>query len=353
MRFMQDRPADGARRDVAVGRVRDELIGLGDPGGGNHFDAQAAGQAVGARAGDGVGDEAGRASELRADAGALHVEFDDVELVDFGGERPEARVGDVDAVDQIGVVLAAAAGGGRERVVLGDAGNQLEQARVGARERQRFDGLGGVVEIDLGGLEVDGRRRGADLDVFLDRHAEHEIDLRVLVDLDDHRAGGGGAAGLRDFDRVLPGEQRLEVVGAVAVGLRRASGRQAVAGDLHRRAGQRLSPLIEHEAGHRTGIGREQTRAHARDDRQSDREPPEATHVRPSHPLTNRQEGEMLVSGRCISQCIVQRMLHLLDLMRLSVRSAEGAAPSETNSSPLPWGEGLGVGAFACANGAP
>ena len=82
-------------------------------------------------------DGTGRAAELRGDRRPLDVELGDVELVHLGREVAVARVRDVDAVEQVGVVVTAAAGGDAAgRPVVRDAGDQLEQPVVAAGERQ-------------------------------------------------------------------------------------------------------------------------------------------------------------------------------------------------------------------------
>ena len=135
-----------------------------------------------AAAADRVGHGAGGAAELGADARALQVHFGDVELVDLGAQIAEPRVGDVRAVDQIGVVLAAAAGGRADRAaVVGDAGNQLKQARGTVRSSGRLLSVS-VLKLKLtsvdrtstiGWMRRDGQR-------FRDGQAEDDVDLGAL-----------------------------------------------------------------------------------------------------------------------------------------------------------------------------
>src|SRR6185436_3935039 len=86
-----------------------ELVGanqlLGQP-----VDPSDSRQPVGSAAADRIGHGSRGPAELGADAGAFHVHFGDVQLVHLDAEIAEAHVRDVHAVDQIGVVLAAAAG---------------------------------------------------------------------------------------------------------------------------------------------------------------------------------------------------------------------------------------------------
>ena len=59
--------------------------------------------------GDGVADEALRAAGRGADGATLGGDLEDVELVDFGRQVAEQRIRDVHAVEQVHVVLPAAA----------------------------------------------------------------------------------------------------------------------------------------------------------------------------------------------------------------------------------------------------
>ena len=107
-------------------------------------------------------DEALRAARRGADRAALGGDLRDVELVDFRRQVTEQRIRDVHAVEQVHVVLPAAAAVRREPAVVGDAGNQLHQAQVAAIERQILDEVALVVEVHFRGLHVDPRNGRGD-----------------------------------------------------------------------------------------------------------------------------------------------------------------------------------------------
>ncbi len=253
--ILDDRAAAGEGRDVLVARVlQRRVLRLGGEFLGDGFEADAAVQLVGARARDGVGHEPGRASELRRDRAALDVELDHVEPVDLGAEIAEAGISDVDAIDQVDIVLPAAAAVRSEAGILGDAGNQLEEARVVAVQRQVLNLLHRVVEVDLGRLQIHVRGGGGDGDVLLDVQAEHDVRLRVPGHFDDHGPFGRADADLLDGHHVRARQQQREPVSPAHRRCRRAGARQTVARHCHGGVGDDRSPLIEHDTGNRSGL---------------------------------------------------------------------------------------------------
>jgi hypothetical protein len=199
-------------------------------------------------AADCVGDGSTRPAEFSTDAGALQVHLGDIELVHLAAQISESGIRDVGTIDQIGVVLAAAAGSGTDRApVVSDAWNQLEHAAVRMLERKRIERIGLEVEADFRRSHVDDGRCRRDGQLFFDRDPDDEVQLGVPSDFDERGAFGSAGTGLLDLDGVLAGEQVLELVPAVRAGLRRAAGRQAVARDPHSDVGDGLPILVEHD----------------------------------------------------------------------------------------------------------
>src|SRR5205085_1420907 len=120
---------------------------LRNKAGGQPFKTAQTGEPIGTGPTDDVDDAAPGAAGFGADPGALHVDFSDIELVDLGAEVSKSGIGNVGAVNQVGVVLeAAAARRAYPAAVVGDAWQQLEQAAVGAFERQVAQLVGLEVE---------------------------------------------------------------------------------------------------------------------------------------------------------------------------------------------------------------
>ncbi len=132
----QQRITERSRFHSRARQVAGQLV-AGNESGGQPLDAPDARHTVRSGPADDVDDAAAGATGFSAHTGALQVHFGDIELVDLGAQIAETRVRDVGAVDQIGVVLeAAAACGSDAAAVVGDAWHQLEQPPVGALERQ-------------------------------------------------------------------------------------------------------------------------------------------------------------------------------------------------------------------------
>ena len=109
-----------------------------------------AGNTIRAAAADRIRDRAAGAAEFGADSGALQVHFSDIELVHLGAEIAVSDIGDVCAVDQVRVVLPAAAGGGPDVAsIVGNARDELEQSAVRALQRKAVECIGFDVEDDL------------------------------------------------------------------------------------------------------------------------------------------------------------------------------------------------------------
>ncbi len=103
-------------------------------------------------------------------------------VVRIGVEDAEERHGDVHAVEQVDVVLAAGAGTGTSHKVLGvhDAGDQLLQVAVVLRQRQLANLLAGQAALQGRRFLVDESGRGRDGDVL--RHALHcQLGVRRCV----------------------------------------------------------------------------------------------------------------------------------------------------------------------------
>ena len=103
-------------------------------------------EALVARLADRVDREAAGAVEVdRVGAALDHRHLVDVVRRGLRRQRAEQRQCDVDAVEEVGVVLAAAAGARTAHVVLGvlDAGNQLHQVAILLADRKRRDRLRG------------------------------------------------------------------------------------------------------------------------------------------------------------------------------------------------------------------
>ena len=121
-------------------------------------------QVVRAGLGHAVDDEAARAAVLREDAAARDVDLLDVELGEILVEVAEERVRDVDAVVEVRVVLAAAAGVhadvrvGDLHARVDDAGRELEGPGEGASQRQLLDRFPRRDDGDVRRLGVDDGR---------------------------------------------------------------------------------------------------------------------------------------------------------------------------------------------------
>src|SRR6185436_18360196 len=100
----QDRAAESQGRALAVDRVLDRTLAVGHEIRGLVFVAPLTVELVGPRLGDGVDHHAPGPAELGGDAAALDAHLVDVDLGDVGQDVPVVRVGDVDAVEQVGVV---------------------------------------------------------------------------------------------------------------------------------------------------------------------------------------------------------------------------------------------------------
>ena len=158
----------------------------------------------------------------------------------------ERGAGDIGAVNQIQVVLPAAA---RRRAngapVVGDAGYQLKQTAVGAFERETIESVVLEVEPDFSRAHVDDRLCRDDGQLFLDRKAEHEVDLCVLPHFDDGSPLRASDAGLFDLDDVLTRRQVLKLENTIGAGLYRSAHRQQLSRDPDRCVGDRRAVLIE------------------------------------------------------------------------------------------------------------
>src|SRR5574340_1603436 len=109
----------------------------------------------------------------------------------------------------------AAAGGGRR------AGDEAQQALVGARDRELADLLRREIRGDLGRPLVDGRRR--DLDDGCGAAPEDEVDLVVAVDLHVQDPARLAEPLERGLDRVASRQEPLEVVRACRTRQERAA----------------------------------------------------------------------------------------------------------------------------------
>ncbi len=204
---------------------------------------------------DDVDHRARRPAELGRDAGLLDVEVRDVELVRVDAEGAVARVRHVDAVEEVLVLLARAAGHGDvadSARVGGGAGDDLDDALVRPREREVLEGVVGVVEVALGRLLVDlGDRAGHDDFRLRGRH-ERERHLRVVVDEDLDLLAGRAEALEFGRDDVVAGQKDPELERAVRVGDGRVG--RLRAGDFHRGAGHRKAAAVLDDAGDRAGL---------------------------------------------------------------------------------------------------
>ena len=165
----QQRVAKHSRLDADTHEIVRQLI-VGHQVLRHPVHATKAGESIRATSADRVDDGSSGPAELRADAASLHVDFRDVELVDLRAEIAERRAGDVGAVDEIQIVLPASACCRADRApIVGNAGDQLEQASVGALEREAVEGVVLEVEANLGRSNVHDRAGGADRHRFLER----------------------------------------------------------------------------------------------------------------------------------------------------------------------------------------
>ena len=77
-----------------------------------------------------------------------------------------------------------------------------ETPAVRALDGKLAQRLGLEVEADFGRADVHDRRRGRHGQLFRQRHAGDNVDLRVLADLDDRRTRSPAHARLLDLDDV-------------------------------------------------------------------------------------------------------------------------------------------------------
>ena len=204
------------------GETRRQLVGAHQPLG-QPIDAAQTREAVRAAPAHGVGHGPGAASELGGDSRPGQVHLGDVELIDLDRESAECRTGDVGAVEQVGVVLAAAAGGEAHRAaVFGHARRELKQAAVGVLDRHAVELVLGEGQAGVGGTHVHHRRDRAHGDRFADGDAEEDIHLGVAPDGDDgsarDSAGGSASPSGAHRDGVFARRQVVEAVNAVGVG---------------------------------------------------------------------------------------------------------------------------------------
>ena len=218
-----DRAADIHRAPIAILRIGQVLVDalLGDEGVPHRLEADFAGDLVRPRFADGVDLEAAGAPEIDC----FRAAFDDVHLrhvvvVRLGHEDAEQRHRDVHAIEQVDVVLAAAARARAARHVLRhlNTGDELLQIAIVLCDRQRLDLLAGETALNLGRLFVDQRRFGGDGDVLRDSgHAELHVDRRLLAEEDVRLAGHRVHTGERVRQRVGSRQQRRKPVVAVGV----------------------------------------------------------------------------------------------------------------------------------------
>src|SRR3989454_5359275 len=159
--------------------------------------------------------------ELAGDAGAKRAVVDVV-----GADAAEARVGDVDAVDQVGVLQSR---GTADRVVAVSGAEPADHTRrhgvrVGEGAADR-DGVREVFVLDVrarrGRGHVHQRRLAADRDRLGLARLEGEIEIRLLAQPDRHVIAddGGEPARRLGAHRVGGGPQERQDVAATRVGL--------------------------------------------------------------------------------------------------------------------------------------
>ena len=224
----------------------------------HHLPGQLAGEAIGARLADRVDGEAARPIEVdgaraAADGGDLR----DVVRRRLGGERAEQRQRDVDAVEVVDVVLAAAAGARPAHRILRvlHAGNQLQQIAILLPDRQRHDLLVRHAALERRRIALDERHRRGDVDGLAQRlNAHRGIDDRVLAKLHLRLAGHRLHAGERERDRVVSRRQRRQAVFPRGFGDGDARRRQHVGARFHRHAGQHATARVGDLPAHLAGL---------------------------------------------------------------------------------------------------
>jgi hypothetical protein len=223
-----------------------------------HLVAERAAEGVGARLADGIDREAGRTVEVdRLGAALDHRDLAHVVRGRLGREGSEKRHVDVDAVEIVDVVLAAAAGAGAAEGVVGvlHAGDQLDQVAVLLADRQRFDHVGGDRRLELGRGPVDQGGLGDHLDLFGDRvDRELDVDRGGLLQqhLDRTLLGRHAVEGVAQG--VFAGRQQRQAVFALLVGHRLAGLRQHVGRRFDRHARQVAGAARADRADDRAGL---------------------------------------------------------------------------------------------------
>src|SRR5262249_26608206 len=229
-----------------------------------------------------------------------------------------------------------------------------------ALEGQVLDDVRGVVEVDLGGLEVDRGDLGDDRHLLGGGGAEREVDLRIHVHRDADLPGRLAEAGHDRLDLVDAREEAGEAVVAGAGGDSVAPAGKLGSGHVYGSAGKDAALGVLDHAGDRAGLaGPDTCRRQEQEPAENGRERTGST--RPSHGaslgLPILAKPRKTVKGVKIARGGVAERLKAPVLKTGGPQGPAGSNPvpsaSPTLRRPSGVGRGVGRGSSASAGRAP